>query len=205
MKPNTPMPVTIALPVLGLAMVLQLTACAGQSSAAKAQQDISNTAASPAQQMRQDADRGQTREMTGSAMDRLANMLAQHHDVYRIGESVVLPPPDSTLFRSDNSMAISHEGNTLLTRISEALKAQEDNRIFIQEYLPAGDIAVQTRKHAMDQAYVIRSELIGRNIEPGRLIVDIEPRTAGAERSSAEQAGKVSLEHRFDLHVVPAP
>lgn len=196
-----PTPFRAGAGALALGLTLQLNACANPGAS-------NDSAAADGQQTQQQTQTMQApTDANVPAMDQLANDMTQYREVYRVGESVILPLPDQTLFREPGSVVISNEGGTLLTRIGEILRQYPDTQVFIQEYVPAGEIKVQTRKHAMDQAYIIRSELIGRNIPPQRLVVDIEPRKPRAQEDGGDQAQApeaLSLQqHRFDLHIVP--
>jgi outer membrane protein OmpA-like peptidoglycan-associated protein len=134
-------------------------------------------------------------------LDDLATSLAKYRDVFRIGESVIVPLPDSHLFRANNSSIVSNKGATLLSQISESLRKYPDTRVYIQEYVPAGNTKVQSREQAMDQAYILRSELINRLIPPNRLVVDISQRQSAQGNNAPPDTG--ALEHRFDLHIIP--
>jgi len=179
-------------PALALSILLLLAVCADHAAA----NQQAATAGKPG-----------TENGSGEAvseMDKLANALTEYCDVYRIEESIIVPLTAGKLFHPDNSDNFSLKGKTLLARISVTLRKYPDNRIYIQEYLPKGNAVRQTKRHAMDRAYVIRSKLINLNIPRKRLIVDLQSTTSPpAKMKPQPQTEKVSLRPQFALHIIP--
>jgi len=215
-----------------LGVALQLNACAGQDMAMKDNTDKQTAAQPPLSQnknMQLSQRQSQSQSEKGAQqtarvnitrtapkeptigheekarleLDDLATSLAKYRDVYRIGESVIVPLPDSHLFRANNNALVSDKGATLLSKISKSLREHPDTRVYIQEYVPAGNTRIQSREKAMDQAYILRSELINRLVPANRLVVNISQRQTQQNTSGATPPETSATEHRFDLHIIP--